>query len=243
MNKPEYISKPDWDLVLKKYDLKYVEEQLAKNYPIQYLIGNVDFYDSTILVNEKVLIPRFETELLVEKTIGILTKYNKKIEVLEIGTGSGCISISIAKNIEANVTATDISEEALKVAEGNAKLNNIEINFIKHDILNESINGKYDLIISNPPYIKFGDEVDPQTIYEPQNALFADNNGLIFYEEIIKKSVGHLNDYGLIAFEIGMDQAKYLEDIAKTYYPSSDVIILKDYNNRDRIVFIKTKEN
>lgn len=245
MNRPEYISKPDWELLLEKFhnNLDYLEEKLNSNYPVQYLIGNVDFYGNLIEVNENVLIPRYETELLVEKTIKLL-KNNNLInpKILDIGTGSGCIAISLAKTFASEVTAIDISELALEVAAKNAQLNNVNINFIKKDILNENIVGNYDLIVSNPPYVMFNEEVDPKTKYEPQNALFAKNNGLEFYEEIIKKSVNHLNKLGIIAFEIGMRQADAIKNIAKQYYKTAEILIEKDYSNRDRYVFIINKD-
>jgi len=239
LNKPDYISKPDWDLVLKEYDEEFVINKLQENYPIQYLIGNVDFYGSQINVNENVLIPRFETELLVENTIRLLKEKNiNNPKILDIGTGSGCIAITLAKNINSIVEAIDISPKAIEVAKSNALLNRVNINFKIKDILKDNLEDKYDLIISNPPYIKKGDLVDPQTKYEPQNALFAEHEGLIFYEEIIKKSVGHLNKNGILAFEIGMEQALSIKEIAKKYYPNSDFVIAQDYTNRDRMVFI-----
>lgn len=242
MNKPEYISLPDWELLLTKYSMEYIAQKLNENYPVQYLIGNVDFYDNIINVNENVLIPRYETELLVENTIKILKKKNiNNPKILDIGTGSGCIAISLAKNLPSEVTAIDISKKAIDVAKSNAEVNNIDINFIEKDILNEEIIGNYDLIISNPPYIKEGDTVDPQTKYEPQNALFAEHEGLIFYEEIIKKSVGHLNKNGILAFEIGMEQGDTVKEIVDKYYPNSEFILKQDYTNRDRMVFILNK--
>jgi len=245
LNRPDYISVPDWNILLDKYknNLTYLEEKLNANYPVQYLIGDVDFYGNKIIVNENVLIPRFETELLVENTIKLLKQQNiTKPEILDIGTGSGCIAISLAKELKTSVTAIDISEKALEVAVSNAKINNVDIKFLKKDILKEDITSNYDLIISNPPYIKIGDQVDPKTKYEPQNALFAENDGLVFYETIICKSKGHLNNYGILAFEIGMEQASSIKSIAKCIYPKSEIIIKKDYNNRDRMLFIINKD-
>lgn len=241
--KPQFITEIDWQLLKEKYPnrIDWVLSRLEDNYPVQYLIGDVDFYGYKILVNESVLIPRFETEYLVDETIKRL-EGKTNLNILEIGTGSGCISISLKKQLNAIVTATDISENALIVAKKNATLNAAEITFLQHDILSEEIEGIYDLIISNPPYIAFGDEVDKSTIYEPQNALFADNKGLIFYQEIINKSKNHIKKDGLIAFEIGMTQAKDIEMIAKTIYPKCNVIVKKDLNNRDRYIFITNFE-
>lgn len=243
MNRPEFISIPDWNILITKYPVEYIKKKLEENYPVQYLIGDVDFYGNKILVDKNVLIPRYETELLVENTIKLIKKENlNKINILDIGTGSGCIAISLAKSLDAKINAIDISKKALKVANKNAKINNVKIRFIKKDILKNKIKGKYDLIISNPPYIDEEDQVDPKTKYEPQNALFADKNGLIFYEEILKKSVGHLNKNGIIAFEIGMNQANDIKKIVDKFYPNCVFILKKDYQDRDRMIFIINKD-
>ncbi len=245
MNRPEYISKPDWEILLEKYseNIDYLEKKLNNNYPVQYLIGNVNFFGIDILVNESVLIPRYETELLVEKTIKLIKKYNiNNPKILDIGTGSGCIAISLAKSLQSQVTGLDISKKALEVAEENAKQNNADIKFYQKDILEENIVDNYDVIVSNPPYVMESEIVDPKTKYEPQNALFAKNNGLEFYEAIIKKSVSHLNKNGLIAFEIGMTQGDAVANIAKSYYPKAKILVEKDYSKRDRYVFVINKE-
>ena len=245
MNKPDYISNPDWKLLLEKYNYDYeiIKKYIDNDYPVQYLLGDVEFFGNKIYVDKNVLIPRYETELLVENVLKLI-KNNKIInpKILDIGTGSGCIAISIAKEINSKVKALDISKKALEVAKKNAKLNNVEIEFIHKDILKEDIVDCYDLIISNPPYIKIGELVDPKTKYEPQNALFAEEEGLIFYKEIIKKSVGHISDNSIIAFEIGMNQAQSIKDIAKEYYPDALIKVEKDYLNRDRMLFIINKD-
>ena len=129
--KPDYISEPEWIILTKKYP--NTEELLDKltNYPPQYLIGNVDFYGSIINVDERVLIPRYETELLVDKTIKYAKRiFTNKINIIDLGTGSGCIAISLKKNLDCNLTALDISKDALSLAKTNAQLNNTEITFI-----------------------------------------------------------------------------------------------------------------
>ncbi|MBR1413676.1 MAG: peptide chain release factor N(5)-glutamine methyltransferase [Bacilli bacterium] len=233
------IIQKDLELLKEKYpdNLDEVLKQIDNGYPIQYLIGNVEFLDSNILVNENVLIPRYETEYLVDKTINYL-KGKENLKILDIGTGSGCIAISLKKVINCNVTAIDISPKALEVAKDNAKRNNVEIKFIEKDILNNDIEGIYDVIISNPPYVAYNEEVDIKTKYEPQNAIFSDNNGLIFYENILKKSVNHINKNGLIAFEIGMTQGRDIKSLALKYYKNAKVTIEKDLTNRDRYIFI-----
>ena len=229
--------------LIKKYvplnNQKEALEKLRTGYPVQYIIGNVEFYHSIIDVNENVLIPRFETEYLVDKTIKYLSKLgNAKKEILEIGTGSGCISISLKKFLNANITAIDISEEAILVAKNNAKKNQVDITFLIEDVCNINLRNKYDLVISNPPYVPFNQKVDEKTKYEPQNAIFASDNGLYFYRVIIEKIKENLNDNYLIAFEIGDNQGEKIKSIALELIPGSSVKLEKDYNNFERYVFI-----
>lgn len=220
--KLENISLPDLELLKNKYKNNFDEiiKKIESGYPVQYLIGNVEFYNSIIKVNENVLIPRFETEVLVDKTINYAKKiFNKKIKIIDLGTGSGCIAIALAKELDANVDALDISESALEVARDNAKKNNVEINFINQN-MEDSLDNNYDIIISNPPYIPndgFVEKIVKEN--EPNIALFAPNKGLYFYEEILKKHLNNLNKPGLIAFEIGDNQEEDLK------------IILNNYNN------------
>ena len=212
--KPDYISVPDWELLLKKYPNK--EDLLDKltNYPPQYLIGNVEFLEQTINVDERVLIPRFETELLVDKTVKYAKEmFNKKINVIDLGTGSGCIAIALKNNLDANVTALDISKDALDLAKENAKLIIAEINFINKS-MTENLENNYEIIISNPQYIPYDGFVEEKVKKtEPNIALFADNNGLYFYEKILNTNLSHLNRPGLIAFEIGDNQKETLEKL------------------------------
>lgn len=220
MNKPDFISAPDYEILKRKYpdNLDNIIKRIENGYPIQYLIGNVEFYNSTIDVNEYVLIPRFETENLVDKTIKYGKKmFNKKIDIIDLGTGSGCIAIALKKALDANVTGVDISADALEVAKSNALKNNVEINFLNKDML-DSLKEQYDIIISNPPYIpEDGFVQDIVKNNEPHLALFAPNKGLYFYEGIIKRHLCNLNKPGLIAFEIGDNQKEDLEKILKKY--------------------------
>ena len=175
------------ELISVSKDIEHDYKLLKDGYPIQYLIGYVDFYGYKINVNEDVLIPRYETEYLLEKVINISKKiFSNKINILDIGTGSGAISIVLKNELNSNVTACDISKKALNVAINNAKINNSSIKFIKSDIFS-NINDKFDIIISNPPYIS-SDEVIMDSVkkYEPNLALYAPKDGLYFYEEIIK---------------------------------------------------------
>lgn len=228
---------------LKKYlpEDKYEEglKQYKKGKPLQYIVGTAPFYDLTLKVNENVLIPRFETEYLTEKTINYSKKlFQNKINILDIGTGSGAIAIALKKHLNSNVTASDISLDALKLAKENAKQNNVEITFIHSNIF-ENIKEKYDIIISNPPYIAYDEEVEEIVKNnEPHLALYADDNGLYFYKEIIKSSQKYLNKKSILAFEIGMTQGNYLKEYANHYFPNSQISIEKDLTGRDRYLFI-----
>ena len=227
---------------LKKYYKGNIEEainRLNNGEPVQYIVGNVDFYGYNFIVNKNVLIPRFETEELVSKTINYIKKYlNKKVNILDIGTGSGCIAITLKKEIDANITAVDISNEALEIARLNANKNNVNINFIQSDIFS-NINDKYDVIISNPPYISYDEPImDIVKKNEPHLALYADNNGLYFYQEILSKASKYLNKKSIIAFEIGYLQGKDISKIAKSYFPNSNITVEKDLQGKDRYIFI-----
>lgn len=216
--KPDYISIPDWELLTKKYpDTNKLLETLSTGYPPQYLIGNVEFYGNIINVDERVLIPRFETETLVDKTINYAKKvFSNKINIIDLGTGSGCIAISFKKNLDCDVTALDISSDALEVARTNAALNNTEINFINQSMV-DSLNNNYDIIISNPPYIPYDGFVEDKVKNnEPNLALFASDNGLYFYKEILNKHLDNLNSPGIMAFEIGDNQKELLEENVKS---------------------------
>lgn len=214
-------------------------KKLLNKYPIQYLIGYVNFYGYKINVNEDVLIPRYETEFLVEKTIKYYKKlFNDKVSILDIGTGSGAISIALKKNIDCDVTACDISKKALEMAKNNAKSNNVDINFIESDIFN-NINDKYDIIISNPPYIANNEEVEYSVDkYEPHLALYANDNGLYFYKKIIKNASKYLNDKFIVAFEIGYQQADDIIKIVDNNFTDVKTIIEKDLSGKDRYLFI-----
>lgn len=234
MNKPDYISYKDWELLNNKYSSKQLEEYFNKNYPYQYLIGNVDFCNNLIKVDERVLIPRFETELLVNEVLNLLKeKQIKNLKIVDLCTGSGCIAISLKKEIDCKMDAVDISNEALELAKINALDNNVEVNFINRDILKDDQYYEYDVVISNPPYIEETETVGISTKYEPQIALFAKDNGLEFYKKILKNYQAKL-----YAFEIGYKQKDSIIKIAKDIYPKSGIIAKKDYANFDRYIYI-----
>lgn len=227
------------ELISVSKDIEHDYKLLKDGYPIQYLIGYVDFYGYKINVNEDVLIPRYETEYLLEKVINISKKiFSNKINILDIGTGSGAISIVLKNELNSNVTACDISKKALNVAINNAKINNSSIKFIESDIFS-NINDKFDIIISNPPYISSDEAImDSVKKYEPNLALYAPKDGLYFYEEIIKDARKYLNDKFIIAFEIGWWQGNLIRDISKRYFNDSIIRIEKDLTDRDRYLFI-----
>ena len=234
------FSRPESEELVKVS--KNIEEdykKLLEGYPIQYLIGYVDFYGYKIYVNENVLIPRYETEYLVQKTINYSKKiFNDKLDILDLGTGSGAISIVLGRELNSIVTGVDISEDALNVAKKNAIENKVSINFIKSNML-DSVEGKYDIVVSNPPYIDIDEKImDSVKKYEPHLALYAKDNGLYFYKNILSNIKPYLKERFIIAFEIGWWQGALIEKIAQEYFEDSYVLIEKDLTNRDRYIFI-----
>ena len=224
----KYLPADKLDDGIEKYNL---------DIPLQYIVGNVNFYGNIIEVNDSVLIPRFETEELVEKTIKKV-KNKGYFDIVDLGTGSGCIAITLAKELNCLVDAVDISSKALELAKINAKNNNVNINFYLGDML-EPLSRKYDLIISNPPYISYDEEImDLVKNNEPHLALYAANNGLYFYEKILANCKKYLKDKGLIALEIGEHQALAITNLAHTYL-NCKVTVEKDLQGRDRFVFVE----
>lgn len=207
--------------------------------PIQYIIGKCEFMGMNFIVNENTLIPRCDTEILVEQAIATINDsgYNS---VLDIGTGSGAIAVSIAKYTNADVTAVDISKDALCVAEKNAALNNVNVKFINSDLF-ENVSGKFDVIVSNPPYIETHiiDTLESQVKdYEPHLALDGGEDGLYFYRKIVQNCHKFLNPNGYLMFEIGYNQAQQLQNIMK----NADFTAIeqkKDLAGLDRLVIGK----
>ncbi|BAO77749.1 peptide chain release factor N(5)-glutamine methyltransferase [Winogradskyella sp. PG-2] len=224
-------------------------EDLNKQIPIQYILGETEFYGLSFKVNENVLIPRPETEELVALVLQNIKNQklnSKKIKVIDIGTGSGCIAISLAKNlINAEVYALDVSKEALEVAKMNAELNNVELTFIEADILVEfTWDMNFDIIVSNPPYVRHLEKVEIQPNVldnEPHLALFVDNkNPLLFYKTITNFSVNNLKQNGELYFEIN----QYLGEETKQLLVDADfadIELFKDLNGNDRM--LKGKKN
>lgn len=229
----------DIDYLKKYYDgpIEDALKKLEEGKPVQYIVGNVDFYGINLKVNENVLIPRFETEELVDKVIKYAKNFDRTLKIVDIGTGSGAIAITLKKKLNANVTATDISELALEVAKENALLNDVQIDF-KHGNLLEPLNEKYDILVSNPPYISYDEEImEIVKNNEPHLALYAPNNGLYCYEEILRYVRNYLNDKALIAFEIGEKQGELLKKLSFKYL-GVEAKIEKDLQGRDRFAFI-----
>lgn len=233
----EYLKK-----YLPKEKLERGIEKLKQSLPVQYIVGSVNFYGIDIKVNKNVLIPRFETEYLVEKTIKYVKEYlSEPLKIIDLGTGSGAIAIALKKKLNAEVDAIDISNKSLEVAKKNATYNKLNIHFYKSDML-ENVDEKYDLIISNPPYISKEEQVeDIVKNNEPHIALYAENNGLEFYEKILKKAEKNLNKKSIIAFEIGCTQGNKIKEMAKKYIKKSKIKVEKDLTGKERYMFIFKK--
>ena len=223
----------------EKQFVKGIFQQLAAHKPAQYIIGQADFYGMQLKVDERVLIPRPETEDLVELILAENPEVNLK--VLDIGTGSGAIALALAKNKPVwSVTAADISQDALDVASENAKNQKFNIFFKKSDCFAE-ISEKYDIIVSNPPYISREDEseVGLNVLYsEPHLALFADEDGLAIYRRIAEDAKAYLKDGGKIYLEIGYKQGQSVPELFRKHLPEKRVRTLKDQFGQDRMVVV-----
>ena len=215
---------------------------LEKNLPVQQIIGYVYFYGHKFKVTNQALIPRFETEELVANVLMLYDEYfeNQKVTLVDVGTGSGCLAIALAKE-EPNlsVSATDISKEALELAKENAELLDVDIEFYQGDMIQPILNKKFDILVSNPPYIPSNEEVDTLILdNELHIALFGGEDGLFFYRQIIKDSKHILNDKAIIAFEHAYDKLEELQTMAKETYPNAKIYTLKDMQGLDRMTFI-----
>lgn len=234
-----------FDRPLQKSEIDSYRELLKRRStfePLQYIIGKVEFYGLEFEINKSVLIPRPETELLVEAVIEAVGK-DESINILDIGSGSGNISIALAKNISScRVVGLDISEEAIEIAKRNAKLNGVDnqLMFMKKNIFNgiDILENKFDVIVSNPPYVSIDDfnNLDPELrLYEPKIALTDEKNGLSFYRKISSLSGTLLKSSGMLFFEIGAGQAKEVKKILMDD-GFKNILIKKDYSDIERII-------
>ena len=236
INKDKPLAVNDADKLIE------VLRHLKTGKPVQQVLGESFFYGLPLKITDKVLIPRPETEELVDWVIKEIK--DKKHSLLDIGTGSGCISIAVKKHLpEINVSAMDISAEALTVARNNAKLNNVEINFIEADVLNYSDSKSYDVIVSNPPYIRqleMADMHENVLAHEPHSALFvSDENPLIFYNAICDFAITNLNPNGYLFFEIN----EYLwEETLQLLIDKhfKNIELKKDMQGKDRMIMART---
>lgn len=218
-------------------------KSLHEGRPLQYVIGNVNFYGNKFEINENVLIPRFETEELVENTIKYAKElFNQEINILDIGCGSGVIGLTLKEKLpNAKVDLLDISKKALEVAKKNATNLNLEVGFIESDVFT-NVNKKYDIIISNPPYIKKEEEIeDIVKNNEPHLALYAGEDGLDIYKKILTNVKKYMNDKCLIAFEIGMTQKDDIINIVNDNLENVIIEAKKDLSDKDRMIFILKK--
>lgn len=217
--------------------LNHIFQQLSQHRPAQYIIGKADFHDLKFAVDERVLIPRPETEELVD----LILQENSRagLRILDIGTGSGAIAISLAKaRPDWEVVAVDISEDALAVAQENARSNQVSVQFIQSDVL-QAVTGQFDIIVSNPPYISPDDkdEVGANVLTsEPHLALFAEENGLAIYRQIAEQAGTFLKENGKLYFEIGYKQGQALTDLLALHFPEKRVRVIKDQFGQDRKV-------
>lgn len=240
-----YILGKSKSYILLNQDFKLNSEQSQRlndiinkrkeSYPLQYAIGEWEFYNLRLKVDERALIPRFETEIIVDY---IIKSPIKKDRILDIGTGTGAIALSLGKNIRnCQVLGSDIEDKALSLAIENKDFTNISnVDFIKSDLF-ENIQGKFDLIISNPPYINKDDyeKLEKELYFEPKSALYGGEDGLLFYEKIINEADNYLNNEGNLIFEIGYDQTEILNILLKEK-GFKNIINIKDFNDFDRFI-------
>ena len=234
-----------FDKPLAEIEIQTYREAIRKRglrIPLQYIVGNVEFYGLKLIVNENVLIPRAETELLVEQIINEADK-NSELKILDIGVGSGNISLSLLKYLSnIKIVAIDISENALQVAKQNAELNLLEdrIDLKLVDILNDDLDqlGKFDLIVSNPPYVSEKDfeALEPElNLCEPRIALTDSSDGFTFYNKIISSSKMLFNNGGKLYFEMGKDQHNIISNLMEKA-EFANIKITKDYSGIERII-------
>ncbi|WP_318640999.1 peptide chain release factor N(5)-glutamine methyltransferase [Flavobacterium ardleyense] len=243
MSRVDLALKPDFEIdELEIQKWKNIINQLQLQKPIQYILGETEFYGLRFKVNSSVLIPRPETEELVDWILKNNSNKSKQLRILDIGTGSGCIPITLAKNLNnSEVSAVDISRDALKVAEVNAEINKVKVNFIEMDILKTTkLSETYDIIVSNPPYVR---ELEKQEMhknvleFEPHIALFVeDEDPLLFYLKITQLASKSLSEGGQLYFEINQYLGERMVQLLSDY-KFRDIEIRKDIFGNDRMIF------
>lgn len=232
LDKKELIKLNKWN----KFTMSLVE----KDYPVQYIIGYVDFYGLKINVNEFTLIPRYETEYLIELTLKELKKMNlANPKILDLCTGSGAIGLTLKSLLPSSeVTLSDISKDALMVANKNKNELNLDVNIIESDLF-KNIQGKFDIIISNPPYVMTNETLPKDVLYEPHLALYSGPKGIDHIEEIFKNIKSHLNNKYLIALEINEKSEPDITNLIKTYFEKNiNYKFMKDLAGKTRYLFI-----
>ncbi len=235
-------SKTQLDIYTVKCFFLLINQRVQRN-PLSYILGNQGFMSLDFKVTEEVLIPRADTEILVESILDRVSINTTKITILDIGTGSGCIAISLAKYIkDCQIVAVDISEKALDIAKFNAKKHGVldKVQFKPQDIFSTNldlIDDSFDVIVSNPPYIRAKDvpNLQPEiSKFEPMIALDGGSDGLMFYKQITNLSTKYLKNDGILAFEIGYDQKDSVLKIMSKYF--YNLAVIKDYGNNDRVL-------
>ncbi len=240
IKKSDYLA--NQDTTITKVVAEQIEEAVEKranHIPVQHIIGQTEFMGLTFKVNDKVLVPRLDTEILVDEVVKYVGDDFAKI--LDMCTGSGCIAITVSDMCDnATVVGADISKDAIDIAEDNNKLNQTDVTFIESDLF-ENVEGLFDVVVSNPPYIKTEEIENLQEevkLYDPKLALDGGESGLDFYQRIIKDSKDYLKANGMIFFEIGFDQAEEVSNILKEngYH---DIVVKKDLSGLDRVVMAR----
>ena len=245
---PQLFSNSFSEQLSQENEEKYfslIEKHIKEDVPLSHLVGFEYFYDRKFKVTKDVLSPRMETEELIYRVVEYVKSTKKNnLKILDLCTGSGIIAITLKKELSQfsiDVVASDISEEVIKVAKENAHVHDATIKFIQSDIF-DNIADKFDIIVSNPPYIDRKDEVTMQDNvlkYDPHLALFAEEEGMYFYRKIIEQANDYLNENGVIFFEIGYDQKDKIIKLADLNGYSAEVY--KDINGRDRMAFLVRK--
>lgn len=222
---------------------RVMDGYLTDHIPIDYLLGYAYFYGYKLFVNTHVLIPRHETEELVEHALIIMDQLKGDIRVLDLGTGSGCIGLTIKKEMpQAIVTLSDISKDALGVVLENKQRLDVDVEIIQSDWF-ENIKGVFDIIISNPPYLLMEEELGDTVFQEPGVALYGGTSGLKHYETILKSALSHMHEKSYILFEHGYQQKDALQQLIKTYLGDVVVVTIKDMQGLDRITIATKKPN